>query len=167
MLQTNNSQSWTTLILLAALLLAFFPGLFHFLWRAPLSLLSLFAGHLFIDGMVQPSAAPAPASAVTSWTQKTLTLPVRARGSYLITDDVVAALPELQGYRVGLLNLFVQHTSCGLALNENCDVDVRLDMDDALDRIAPEDRSRGLYRHAAEGPDDMPVRTFLVADQMS
>jgi secondary thiamine-phosphate synthase enzyme len=166
MLQTNNSQSWTTLILLAALLLAFFPGLFHFLWRAPLSLLSLFAGHLFID-MVQPSAAPAPAPAVTSWTQKTLTLPARARGSYLITDDVVAALPELQGYRVGLLNLFVQHTSCGLALNENCDVDVRLDMDDALDRIAPEDRSRGLYRHAAEGPDDMPVRTLLVADQMS
>lgn len=92
-----------------------------------------------------------------SWTQKTITLPSRSRGSYLITDDITTALPELKNYKVGLLNLFVQHTSCALSLNENWDSDVREDMSDALDRIAPEDRKGNLYRHSAEGLDDMPV----------
>ncbi len=68
-------------------------------------------------------------------------------------------LPELKQYKVGLLNLFIQHTSCALSLNENWDEDVREDMSDALDRIAPEDRKGGLYRHSAEGSDDMPVST--------
>ena len=53
----------------------------------------------------------------------------------------------------------MQHTSCALSLNENWDEDVRADMSDALDRIVPEDKKRtGLYRHDAEGADDMPVR---------
>ncbi|KAK8114074.1 hypothetical protein PG999_006143 [Apiospora kogelbergensis] len=94
-----------------------------------------------------------------SWSQKQFTLPSRSRGSYLVTDHVVENLPELRGYKVGLLNLFVQHTSCALSLNENWDDDVRADMSDALDRIAPEAGPKGqdLYRHSAEGPDDMPV----------
>lgn len=93
-----------------------------------------------------------------SWTQKQFTLPPRSRGSYLITNHVVSELPELRSYKVGLLTLFVQHTSCALSLNENCDDDVRADMSDALDRIAPEDHKGNLYRHDAEGLDDMPVR---------
>jgi secondary thiamine-phosphate synthase enzyme len=94
-----------------------------------------------------------------SWFQKTLTLPSKSRGSYLITSDVVNQLPELQNYKVGILNLFIQHTSCALSLNENWDSDVRADMSDALDRIVPEDKGEreGLYRHDAEGSDDMPV----------
>jgi secondary thiamine-phosphate synthase enzyme len=92
-----------------------------------------------------------------SWAQKTITLPAKSRGSYLITDTIVKELPELKGYKVGLLNLFVQHTSCALSLNENWDEDVRADMSDALDRIAPEDRKGELYRHSAEGLDDMPA----------
>ena len=57
------------------------------------------------------------------------------------------------------MNLFIQHTSCALSLNENYDQDVRADMSDALDRIVPEDKGskQGLYRHDAEGSDDMPV----------
>ncbi|KAM0485994.1 hypothetical protein ACHAPX_000692 [Trichoderma viride] len=94
-----------------------------------------------------------------SWTQKQITLPQQSRGSYLVTDEVVKALPEIKGYKVGLLNLFVQHTSCALSLNENWDEDVRADMSDALDRIAPEYLVKGkeLYRHNAEGSDDMPA----------
>ena len=92
-----------------------------------------------------------------SWFQKSLTLSPRSRGSYLITDTIVRELPELKTYKVGLLNLFIQHTSCALSLNENWDSDVREDMSDALDRIAPEDRKGDLYRHSAEGLDDMPV----------
>ena len=92
-----------------------------------------------------------------AWFQKTFALSPRSRGSYLITDEVERELPELKGYKVGLLNLFIQHTSCALSLNENWDEDVRADMSDALDRIAPEDRKGNLYRHSAEGLDDMPV----------
>ncbi|KAI1247686.1 hypothetical protein MGN70_011577 [Eutypa lata] len=101
-----------------------------------------------------------------SWSQKQFSLPPRSRGSYLVTDHVVSQLPELQQYKVGLLNLFVQHTSCALSLNENWDDDVRADMSDALDRIAPEAGPKGqeLYRHSAEGPDDMPahIKSALV-----
>lgn len=94
----------------------------------------------------------------STWFQKTITLPTKSRGSYLITDHIVHSLPELKNYKVGLLNLFVQHTSCALSMNENWDEDVRADMCDALDRIVPEDRKgEGLYRHSAEGKDDMPV----------
>jgi thiamine phosphate synthase YjbQ (UPF0047 family) len=94
-----------------------------------------------------------------SWFQKTFTLPSRSRGSYLITDTVVKELPEIKSYKIGLLNLFVQHTSCALSMNENWDDDVRADMSDALDRIVPEVGAKGeeLYRHSAEGRDDMPV----------
>lgn len=98
-----------------------------------------------------------------SWTQKYLTLPSKSRGSYLITDHIVESLPELKTYKVGLLNLFIQHTSCALSLNENWDSDVREDMSDALDRIAPEDKKGNLYRHSAEGLDDMPVSLLSVA----
>ncbi len=96
-----------------------------------------------------------------SWFQKSLVLPSKSRGSYLITDTIVRELPELKEYKVGLLNLFIQHTSCALSLNENWDEDVREDMSDALDRIAPEDRKGNLYRHSAEGLDDMPVSALL------
>lgn len=92
-----------------------------------------------------------------SWFQKSFTLPSRSRGSYLVTDHVLSELPELRNYKVGMLNLFVQHTSCALSLNENFDDDVRADMSDALDRVAPADRKGTLYRHSAEGEDDMPV----------
>lgn len=95
-----------------------------------------------------------------AWFQKTFTLPSRSRGSYLITDTVLSELPEIRDYKVGMLNLFVQHTSCALSLNENWDDDVRADMSDALDRIAPYDRKGNLYRHSAEGEDDMPVGLF-------
>lgn len=101
------------------------------------------------------------------WFQKQFALQAKSRGSYLITDQVVSALPEIKDYKVGILNLFLQHTSAALSLNENCritmdleklwlslimptgDSDVREDMSDALDRIAPEAGPKGeaLYRH--------------------
>lgn len=96
-----------------------------------------------------------------SWFQKTFSLPPQSRGSFLITDHVVKQLPEIKDYKVGLLHLFIQHTSCALSLNENWDSDVREDMSDALDRLAPEDKKGNLYRHSAEGLDDMPVSSLF------
>ncbi|ERT02044.1 secondary thiamine-phosphate synthase enzyme [Sporothrix schenckii ATCC 58251] len=101
-----------------------------------------------------------------SWYQKNFSLPAKSRGSYLITGTIVRELPTIKDYKVGLLHLFIQHTSCALSLNENWDSDVRADMSDALDRIAPEQGPKGeaLYRHDAEGLDDMPahIKSALV-----
>ncbi|KAK9474679.1 secondary thiamine-phosphate synthase [Dipodascopsis tothii] len=101
-----------------------------------------------------------------SWSQKTFSLSPRTRGSYLITDEVVQAVPEIANYKVGLLNLFIQHTSAALTLNENWDPDVRDDMTDALDRVAPESAP---YRHDDEGPDDMPahVKSSLIGASLT
>jgi secondary thiamine-phosphate synthase enzyme len=92
---------------------------------------------------------------MAAWCQRTITLPARARGFHLVTAEVVAALPELRGYEVGLLHLLLQHTSASLTLNENADPDVRVDMEAALGRLAP-DGDKQAYVHDAEGPDDMP-----------
>ncbi|KAL6867996.1 hypothetical protein J3F83DRAFT_738823 [Trichoderma novae-zelandiae] len=136
-----------TIFLILLFMLSLFPNLFHFIWTLPLS-------YLFS----KPSS-PADTIATMTWFQKQITLPAKSRGSYLITDQILSALPEIHEYKVGLLNLFVQHTSCALSLNENWDEDVRADMSDALDRIAPDYGAKGeaLYRHDAEGPDDMPA----------
>lgn len=92
-----------------------------------------------------------------SWTQKKISLSPRSRGVYLITDEITNALPELSNYKVGVVHLFLQHTSAALSLNENWDSDVRIDMNDAINQLIPDDH-KGRFRHssAGEGPDDMP-----------
>jgi secondary thiamine-phosphate synthase enzyme len=89
-----------------------------------------------------------------SWHQRELTLERRRRGFHLITDEIVAVLPELQTIRIGLLHIFIMHTSASLTINENADSDVLRDMESSLNAIAPEDFP---YRHTVEGPDDMPA----------
>ncbi|POS81472.1 hypothetical protein DHEL01_v200149 [Diaporthe helianthi] len=152
----------TTILFFALILIAFFPGIFHYLWTLPLSLIFSSSTATYNNG----GSAPTADIRMGSWFQKQFTLPSKSRGSYLITDHVVSSLPELKQYKVGLLNLFIQHTSCALSLNENWDDDVRADMSDALDRIAPEEGPDGeeLYRHSAEGADDMPahIKSALV-----
>lgn len=147
---TPQASHTTTVLLFLLILVAFFPGIFHYLWTLPLGLLTATTRTTPITDTDSDCAA-APNVAMGSWFQKQFTLPSRSRGSYLITDTVVDSLPELKNYKVGLLNLFIQHTSCALSLNENWDDDVRADMSDALDRIAPEAGPKGqeLYRHSA------------------
>ncbi|KAI1406735.1 hypothetical protein F4819DRAFT_493571 [Hypoxylon fuscum] len=155
---TSFSQNSFTIALLFVLLLAFFPGAFHYIYTLPFAY--FFPQRQASDPSVPVAVAFAtPPASTMSWVQKQFTLPPRSRGSYLITDHVVNSVPEIRQYKVGLLNLFVQHTSCALSLNENWDDDVRADMSDALDRIAPEAGPKGedLYRHSAEGSDDMPA----------
>lgn len=81
-------------------------------------------------------------------------LPEMRRGCHLITGEITRLLPKpLPKY--GLLNVFVKHTSCGLTINENADPDVRMDMDNILDNIVPENEP--YYNHTMEGADDMPA----------
>jgi secondary thiamine-phosphate synthase enzyme len=89
-----------------------------------------------------------------NWLQRALRLPPRPRGLHLITRQVLDALPELAEFRIGLLHVFIQHTSASLTINENADPDVPVDLERMLDTLAPEDFP---YRHTCEGPDDMPA----------
>ncbi|KAK0478408.1 hypothetical protein IW261DRAFT_1584582 [Armillaria novae-zelandiae] len=89
--------------------------------------------------------------------QKTFTLSRRSKGCHLITDEVRLNIKEgLEGVSVGMLFLFIKHTSCALTLNENWDKDVRKDMDMALDHVVPESLN---WLHTDEGPDDSVSHT--------
>ncbi|KAF9133977.1 hypothetical protein BGW39_008464 [Mortierella sp. 14UC] len=83
----------------------------------------------------------------------TIRLPAKHRGCHLVTHEIEKQLPELKQFSVGMANIFLQHTSASLTLNENADPDVRVDMEMALNKIAPENLP---YIHTDEGPDDMP-----------
>ncbi len=101
-----------------------------------------------------------------AWSQHRIELAPRSRGFHLITREVIEALPELGRIRVGVLHLFVQHTSASLSINENADPDVPVDLERSLSAIAPEDFP---YDHTCEGPDDMPahVKSSLLGASLS
>jgi secondary thiamine-phosphate synthase enzyme len=88
------------------------------------------------------------------WFQIDLRLAPRRRGFHLITPEVEAAFREMPAFRVGLLHVFIQHTSASLSINENADPDVPRDLEMAFDTIAPEHLP---YVHTCEGPDDVPA----------
>ena len=89
------------------------------------------------------------------WIQREVTLRERARGFHLITRDVLEAVPELQRLRVGLLHVFIRHTSASLTLNKNASPDVRDDFESHFNATVPEDAR--YWTHTIEGPDDMPA----------
>lgn len=89
------------------------------------------------------------------WLQKEVQLKARPRGFHLITQDVLAELPELRQVSVGLLHVFIQHTSASLTVNENADPTVRQDFESYFNRAVPEDQP--YYRHNDEGSDDLPA----------
>ena len=86
--------------------------------------------------------------------QITFSLAAKRRGCHLITREVLEHLPHPLP-QTGLLNLFVQHTSCALSINENADPDVRTDLSQIMDRLVRE--REPYYDHIMEGPDDMPA----------
>lgn len=86
-------------------------------------------------------------------TQTTFDLQPKRRGCHLITREIIEKLPTLPA--TGLLNLFVQHTSCALTINENADPDVRSDMEQIMNRMVKE--REPYYTHTMEGADDMPA----------
>lgn len=81
-------------------------------------------------------------------------LPAKRRGCHLITEEILKNLPSPLP-KAGLLNLFVQHTSCALTINENYDPDVRTDMESILNHLVKE--REPYYEHTMEGSDDMPA----------
>ena len=101
------------------------------------------------------------------WAQRELRLEGRSRGFHLITDEVVEALPELGRLAVGLLHVFVRHTSASLTVNENASTAVLDDFRSWFDRAVPDDAP--FWTHRSEGPDDMPahVKSSLLGSAVS
>lgn len=100
-----------------------------------------------------PRCASASVDAV--WIQRRFDLRARPRGVHVVTHEVLEALPELRGLRVGLLHLLLAHTSASLALNEDVSPDVRRDFETWFNLAVPERAS--FWTHTLEGPDDMPA----------
>jgi len=88
------------------------------------------------------------------WFQRVITLPPFSRGFHLITGVIQRNTPEIESLRIGLLHLFLQHTSASLTINENASPEVRDDLEALSNALAPEDFA---YCHSLEGPDDMPA----------
>ena len=92
-------------------------------------------------------------------------LPEMARGFHLITNYIQSELGELP--QEGLLNIFIQHTSAGLTINENADPTVREDFNTSMDKLIPE--SHTAYKHDMEGLDDMPahIKSSLIGQSLT
>jgi len=89
------------------------------------------------------------------WLQKEIRLKPKVRGFHLITDELLRELPELRNFKIGMMNVFIMHTSASLTLNENADPTVRQDFESYFNHAVPEDEPR--YRHQDEGADDLPA----------
>ncbi|MGA0332622.1 MAG: secondary thiamine-phosphate synthase enzyme YjbQ [Kiritimatiellia bacterium] len=89
------------------------------------------------------------------WIQKQISLRARPRGFHLVTREVLGQLPELREIQTGMLQVFIQHTSASLTLNENASPEVLSDMESHFNQAVRENEP--YYRHTLEGPDDMPA----------
>lgn len=101
------------------------------------------------------------------WLQKEITLCPRSRGFHLITDELLRELPELSNFRIGMMNVFILHTSASLTLNENADPTVRQDFESHFNRAVPE--GEAYYRHRDEGSDDLPahIKSSLLGSSLN
>ena len=99
--------------------------------------------------------------------QKSILLKPRSRGFHLITSEIESNIPELKQITAGIANIFIQHTSAGLTVNENADPTVRMDFETFFNRLVPENTS--LYSHTDEGPDDMTshIKSSIIGSSIS
>ncbi|MAS24419.1 MAG: hypothetical protein CMI08_07140 [Oceanospirillaceae bacterium] len=89
------------------------------------------------------------------WQQYEIQLKPKNRGFHLVTDEIVSQLTGLQTISVGLMHVFIQHTSASLTINENADPTVRTDFESVFNRLVKENEP--YYRHTLEGSDDLPA----------
>lgn len=101
------------------------------------------------------------------WIQKEITLKSRSKGFHLVTDEILSYAPEIKDIKIGLINIFLKHTSASLTINENADPDVRSDMKKYFDEIVPENKK--YFEHTSEGVDDMPahIKTSLLGNSIT
>lgn len=90
-----------------------------------------------------------------SWIQKEIILPPFNRGYHIITDLIINELHELKQINIGVIYVFIKHTSASLTINEDADPTVRQDFESHMNKMVPENAS--YYQHTMEGSDDMPA----------
>ena len=90
-----------------------------------------------------------------SWVQKTISLSPKPRGFHIVTREILQKIPEISDFKMGIVHIFIQHTSASLSINENASPDVRGDMEAHFNKMVPENAP--YYQHIFEGPDDMPA----------
>ncbi|MBU2713374.1 secondary thiamine-phosphate synthase enzyme YjbQ [Zooshikella harenae] len=89
------------------------------------------------------------------WVQKIVQLVPRERGFHLVTDELIQELPEIDTVKVGLLSLFMQHTSASLTINENADPSIRADFESHLNYLVPENAEH--FQSKGHGADATPA----------
>ena len=101
------------------------------------------------------------------WLQTEITLPKAHRGFHIITKDIDDAFRSLNHISVGILNIFIKHTSASIAINEGADSSVRVDFETHFNKLVPENSPD--FIHNAEGPDDMPahIKSSLLGSSLS
>src|SRR5689334_14087420 len=87
--------------------------------------------------------------------QQQLRLEKREKEFHLVTDEIVRSIPELEEIQTGICQIFIQHTSASLCINEDADPSVRKDFETFFDDLVPKNETR--YKHNTEGEDDMPA----------
>ena len=90
-----------------------------------------------------------------NWIQKEILIGKKPRGFHLITQDVLDNFTEINKISLGILHIFIKHTSASLIVNENTDSTVRSDFEAHFNEMVPENQP--YYRHTMEGSDDMPA----------
>ena len=101
------------------------------------------------------------------WIQKEINLKPRVRGFHIITKNILKRIPELKNIKVGILQLFIRHTSASLTINENTDQTVRQDFEAHFNVLVPENQN--YYKHIYEGADDIPahLKSSLLGSSIS
>ena len=89
------------------------------------------------------------------WIQKNISIEKKQKGFHLVTDQIVNQIPEIDKIQIGLLHVFILHTSASITLNENMDRSVRNDFESYFDHLVPENQT--YFTHIYEGSDDMPA----------
>jgi len=99
--------------------------------------------------------------------QKSIALKPYPRGFHLITNDILLQIPEIKTVNMGILYIFIQHTSAAISINENADATVRNDFETFTNDMISEDYPH--FIHTYEGPDDMPahIKSSLYGNQLN
>ena len=102
-----------------------------------------------------------------SWFQKEIILNSRERGFHLITNEITSNIEEISNYKIGILHIYIMHTSASLTINENADSTVRADMESHFNKYVPENAL--YYKHTYEGSDDMPahIKSSIIGNSIT
>lgn len=98
--------------------------------------------------------------------QVQITLSAKPRGFHLVSDEILSQLPLLKQAKVGMLELFLKHSSASLSINENADPSVRSDMENFFTELCDD---KAYYQHTYEGADDMPahIKSSIIGPSLS